>query len=206
MKEVWKPIPGYEGFYEASDKGRVRSVERIIVLKDKLGKDRPCVHKSRILKPCERTYIRSNIKPRKQVVLCVHPNKKSYDVHRIIASTFVPNPNNYDTVNHIDGDQFNNTPSNLEWISKADNNRHAFKNNLIHTQKLIAKLDPATKEILKVYPGEAEACRRIGISQGKIRTAMQNNRKLRGFYWKYIDIKDEGVTTIEPWLGFQVVE
>src|SRR5574344_417590 len=123
------------------------------------------------------------------------------DVHSIIAITFIDNPLNLDSVNYKDGNPFNNKVDNLEWLSKTDNNRHAFKNNLIHTQKLIAQLDIESGQVLKIFPGEAEACRRMGVSQGKIRRAIQNNWKLHGFYWKYID--NEGVTTIEPWKGFQ---
>lgn len=203
MQEIWKPIPGYEGYYEASTKGCIRSVDRTIILKDRLGNDRPSLYKGRILKPCSKTYERSNIKQRFQVALSIDSKLKTWDVHKLIALTFIPNPSNHDTVNHIDGDTFKNHIENLEWISKADNNRHAFRNGLVKTQKLIAQIDPNTMQIIKVYPGESEACRRMGVLQGKIRTAMQNNWKLHGFYWKYVNADDEGVTTIEPWLGIK---
>jgi len=205
MQEQWKPVPCYEGYYEASTEGKVRSVERVIVLKDRLGNPRPSVYKSKMLKPCERTYKDRNIQPRLQVVLSKDCKPKSMDVHRIIAITFIDNPLNLDSVNHKDGNPFNNKVDNLEWVSKADNNRHAFKNNLIHTQKLIAQIDVKTGEVLKVFPGESEACRRMGVSQGKIRRAIQEHWKLHGFYWKYY-VDNEGVTTIEPWKGFQAVE
>jgi hypothetical protein len=204
MKEIWRNIPGYENYYEASNTGLIRSVDRKIILKDRKGNDRPSIYKGRVLKPCKRTYSRSNIKPRLQVVLSVGSKTKSWDVHRLIAITFIPNPYNYDTVNHKDGNPFNNQIENLEWISRAENNRHAFKNGLVNTQKPVAQLDPITKEIIKVYPGESEACRRMGVLQGKIRQAMQKGYKLHGFYWKYIE--NEGVTTIEPWYGNQAVE
>ncbi len=202
MKEIWKSIPGYEGFYEASTKGRIRSVDRIIVLKDRLGNDRPSLYKGKVLSEYEKKYNRANIKGRKQVNLSMACKAKSCDVHRLIAFTFIPNPKNYDTVNHKDGNSLNNCIENLEWISKSENNRHAFKNNLIHTQRLTAQIDLNTGKILKIYPGESEACRRMGVSQGKIRVAIQNNWKLHGFGWKFID-DNEGVTTIEPWIGFK---
>lgn len=206
MQEILKPIPGFEGYYEASSNGYIKSVERKLIQKSRHGGTREVLYKSKILEPYKRKYKRSNIKERLQIVLSKNGETKSYDVHRLIAITFIENPNNYDTVNHKDGDTFNNHVENLEWVTKAENNRHAFKNNLVKTQKLIAQINPITKKVIKVYPGESEACRRMGVKQGKIRKAMQNNWKLRSFNWEYIDINDERVTTIEPWLGNQAVE
>lgn len=200
MKEIWKPIPNYEGHYEASTLGRICSVDRVVVLKDKCGKDRPCNYKSRILKPCKHTFKR-NAKPRYMVVLSKEGKTKSTDVHKIIAVTFLENGKGYDTVNHIDGNPLNNRVDNLEWTTKKENNRHAFKNNLIHTMKPVAMLDPITKEVLKVYPSEAEACRRIGVRQGKIRMSIKNGWKKHGFYWRYYNTDDEPATTIEEWYG-----
>lgn len=198
---IWKPIPGYEGHYEASNTGLIRSVDRVVVLKTKLYEDRPCSFKGRILKPYMQKYKRSNIKPRQCVALSVDGKLKTWAVHRLIALSFLPNENNYETVNHIDGDCNNNHVDNLEWSSKEENARHAFKNGLVKTQKLIAQIDPVTNKIIKVYPGESEACRQIGISQGKIGFALRNGKMKRGYWWKYVNENDEGVTTIEPWTG-----
>lgn len=199
--EIWKDIKGYEGLYEAATSGAIRSKERVIVLKDRAGKDRPCVYKSKVLKPCRRIYKNhTNTLPRLQVVLSKNGHTRSYDVHRLIAETFVDNPNGYETVNHKDGNTENNRADNLEWLPLADNIRHAFKNNLIHTMKPIAMIDPDTDEIVKVYAGESEACRRNGLRQGKIRVAMQNGWKCRGYKWRYITENDTGYT-IEEWLG-----
>lgn len=201
MNEIWKPIPNYEGYYEASTTGKVRSVERTIILKDKLGKDRPCVFKGRELKTCTRKYHSTNSMPRLQVVLSKDGVAKPIDLHRLIALTFVENKNGYETVNHIDGNPLNNSADNLEWISREENIRHAFKNNLIHTMKPVAMLNPDTREVLKVFAGEAEACRRIGVRQGKIRRSIQNKWKCHGYYWRYYDIENEPATTIEEWQG-----
>lgn len=199
--EIWRDIKGYEGMYEVSNRGVVRSKERIIVLKDKKGKDRPCTYKSKVLKPCKRMYKdHTNTMPRLQVVLSKKGHTRSYDVHRLVAETFIENPHNYETVNHKDGNTENNNVDNLEWLPLSDNIRHAFKNNLIHTMKPIAMIDTITGKILKVYAGEAEACRRNGLKQGKIRRAMQNGWKCRGYEWRYITENDKGYT-IEEWIG-----
>ena len=96
--ETWKAISGYEGIYEVSDLGRVRSL----------------VHRNRwkpgILKPLKhpRGYI--------QVGLRKDGHTKQTLVHRLVAEAFIPNPQGLDTVNHKDEDKTNNSASNLEWM------------------------------------------------------------------------------------------
>jgi hypothetical protein len=203
MREIWKPITGYEGMYEVSNTGYVRSVKRTVMLKTKNGKDRPCLFKSRILKPYCKLNDKRNILPRQQIVLSKNGKTISLFVHALVAKAFVSNPYNYETVNHKDGNPLNNNAENLEWISLADNIRHAFMYDLIHTQKPVAQIDNFTGEILKVFPGESEACRVMGISQGKIGRAIRRNGTSAGYKWQYID--SERVTTKESWKGFQRV-
>lgn len=73
MKEIWKPIPDYEGYYEASNTGKIRSVERTIVLKDRNGNPRPSIYKSRVLSPHTKTYARNG--------------KRYYDIDREGSTT-----------------------------------------------------------------------------------------------------------------------
>lgn len=199
--EEWKDIKGYEGMYEVSNSGVVRSKERIVILKDKNGKDRPCVFKSRALKPSKRRDKKHpTALPRLQIVLSKNGHTRSYDIHILVAAAFIDNPNNYETVNHKDGNPENNCANNLEWMPRADNIRHAFKNNLIHTKKPVAMIEPATGEIIKVYAGEAEACRRIGVAQGKVGRAIRQGWKCGGNNWRYITENDTDYT-IEEWIG-----
>lgn len=102
--EIFKEIKGYEGFYEISNLGRVRSIG---------------TNKIRFLKPAK------TAKGYLNVVLCINQKKVHKLVHRLVAEAFIENPNNYLTVNHKDEDKLNNCVSNLEWMNTYDNNRYS---------------------------------------------------------------------------------
>lgn len=114
--EVWKDILGYEGIYQVSNFGKVKSLKR--ATKNQHGKQEI------ILK--QRThrdgYLRVNLKKEGKM--------KVQTVHRLVASAFLDNENNLVAVNHIDGDKTNNKLSNLEWCSIGENTKHAYKKGL----------------------------------------------------------------------------
>lgn len=184
--EIWKSVKNYEGYYEVSNLGNVRSIERVVILKDKCGNDRPCIYKSKELKQSIETKERYNWKPRKYVRLSKGGNIKRFYVHRLVAETFIENKECKAEVNHKDGNPFNNNVKNLEWNTKKENIDHAFKNNLIKTQKRVAQLDKTTNEIIKIYASESEACRQMKVTQGKILRSMHRNGTCNGYRWKYI--------------------
>lgn len=107
--EIFKDIKGYEGFYEISNFGNVRSTS---------------YKGTRILKPSvtKNGYL--------NVVLCINQHKEHKLVHRLVADAFIPNPLNYKTVNHKDENKLNNCVENLEWLSTEDNNRYSNHNML----------------------------------------------------------------------------
>ena len=115
MEEIWKDIAGYEGLYQISNKGRVKSLNRLV--KD-TTRDRVQKIKGRILKYCD------NGKGYKLVYLNKNRKRKNYYVHRLVAETFIPNPRQLPEVNHKDLNKANNKISNLEWITELDNKRH----------------------------------------------------------------------------------
>ena len=112
MSEYWKDISGYEGIYQVSNKGRIKSLERKV-----WNYTKP----ERILKP--------NSKPNGylQVNLSNGGEARHAYVHRLVAQTFLPNPCGLPEVNHIDFDKTNNCVGNLEWVSDEENKRH-FRN------------------------------------------------------------------------------
>lgn len=112
MKEKWKPIKGYEEKYEVSNLGRVRNV-----LKNKIKNTR--LNNGYVIVDLYKGGIR-----------------KTYLVHRLVAIAFIPNPNNYNEVNHISGIKNCNCSKNLEWCNRSMNMIHAYKMGLCHKKKV----------------------------------------------------------------------
>lgn len=119
--ENWKPIPGYEGYYEASDYGRVRSVERIVASSCRNGGQRFRPAKVLRLKRRSNGYLSVSLS-RDGVI-------KDALVHRLVAETFLGKPtSDQKVVNHLNLNKTDNRVLNLEWCSQGDNNRHSRAN------------------------------------------------------------------------------
>lgn len=122
MKEIWKDIPGYEGLYQASSLGRIKTVEGKVTSNRRYSKR---VWKSRIMKGRGDNYSTG-----RRVSLWKDGKVKDFLVARLVAITFLGEPLQGYTVNHKDGNRMNNQIDNLEWLSRGDNIRHAFDNGL----------------------------------------------------------------------------
>lgn len=122
------PIHNYEGLYEVSDLGRIRSVDRIVVGKDGVSYPR----KGRVLRPCPNKNVEYLT-----VGLWQDNVGKTYYVHRLVAQAHIPNPHNLPEVNHINGVRLSNHKSNLEWVTRVGNAQHAVDTGLrVYTTKL----------------------------------------------------------------------
>lgn len=122
MNEIWKDIIGYEGLYQVSNLGKVRSIQRTIRYNG-IGKGGGTYSYPSIeLKKCLNTvgYY--------QVSLSVNNHRKRYMIHRLVAAAFCTHPIGKDYVNHIDGNYLNNRADNLEWVSSVENTHHAIVN------------------------------------------------------------------------------
>ena len=106
QKEIWKPVPGYEGKYEVSNLGRIKGLSRKIICKG--GWEYPI--KERIMKP----YMRGRY-------LCVKFSAKTYSVHHLVALAFIPNPENKPEIDHINCNRFDNRIENLRWVTRLEN-------------------------------------------------------------------------------------
>lgn len=118
MIEEWRPIEGYEGLYEVSSYGRVRSLDRYV---------RTCyeaykLQKGKILSPAKDKF--GYLK----VVLNCNGKHKTINVHRLVAEAFIPNPDNFPQVNHRDEDKTNNIVDNLEWCDAKYNISYGSRN------------------------------------------------------------------------------
>lgn len=121
--ERWRDIPGYEGAYQASDRGRIRSLERTVRRAD----ERCNRLRSRVLKPYP-----GRTSPYMQVQLCRCGTPRNFMVHRLVAMTFLAAWDPALEVNHRDGDKLNNRLENLEMCTRQENFRHAVEHRLKH--------------------------------------------------------------------------
>lgn len=153
-KEIWKDIPEFEGLYQVSNLGRVKSLKRTIITSN--GKK--VTYKPKYLSILEhyKGYLYTRIQYKN--------NQKSFYIHRLVAQAFIPNPNNLPEVNHIDGDKTNNCVENLEWCNDTENKEHAKNNNLLAVGKNCCRKmtkedvinvrsikDKTIKELAKMY-------------------------------------------------------
>ena len=187
--EIWKPIKEFEGIYEVSNTGKIRSLTR----KVKMGRGYR-IFEATILKPQidKDGYFKVN--------LSKNGKKKRFFVHRLVAEAFIENPNNFPVVNHKDGNKQNNHVDNLEWTTISENTKHAFRINLRKphcggTSKKVAKVDPSSNKIIEIYGSIKDAARKNNISDSCISDCAKGRLKTsRKFKWVFIS---EGVTTNE---------
>ena len=119
--EIWKDVKNYEGVYQVSNLGRIRSLKRTI-----RANNNPYIKNGRVLKTWNfNGYLCAN--------LCLNGADNKVKVHRIVAEAFIDNPKNKKEVNHINGIRIDNRVENLEWCSHKENIQHAFKTGLRKT-------------------------------------------------------------------------
>lgn len=173
--EIWKPIIGYEGLYEVSDQGSVRS-----------------------LRYNNTNEIRKLVLRRRQngymcVTLCKNNIKKFPSVHRIVARHFVPNPHEKPQVNHLNEDKTDNRAANLAWCTSEENNNYGAHNSRISaamtngkTSKAIFAIEPLEDTVTHYFPSVHEAARQGFCRRSIGRSLSSNGERLSGglrWYW-----------------------
>lgn len=187
--ENWKPIPGYEGIYEASDCGRIRTAEGKTTSSALYPVRR---WKQRVLKT--KMLARKNGKHSDlRVNLWKDGKEKTYLVARLVAMAWCPGYAEGLTVNHKDGNPLNNVPENLEWISLKANIQHAFNTGIATNQRPIKLVAPGGKIV--PFRSLAEASRCLGRSHGYLSRQVSNNKGICDAIGNVYEIMRQGGTS-----------
>ena len=175
--EIWKDIKDYEGLYQCSSLGKVRSLDRYV--EEHSGKKQ--FRKGQIIKP------KLNKNGYLQLALNKNAKRKMKYVHILVAETFLENNEKLKTVNHKDGNKLNNNIDNLEWSSYSENNQHAY--NELHRPAAREGAKPKVVYIIDTYNNSVqqfnsitEATENIGLSHTQINRYIHSNKKWKGRY------------------------
>lgn len=171
MKEIWKDIPGYEGLYQVSNMGRVKSLNfnrsglpRILKTKNRQGYPR--------------------------VILWKSGKRHEVCVHRLVAQAFIPNPENKPFVNHKDGNRRNNHVDNLEWCTAQENAIHSVTV-LGNNPNKWSSTPVMCAETGEVWPTQVAAAESLGASQGDVgRAARLNCHTVKGKHIFFVTDKE----------------
>lgn len=183
-QEAWKDIEGYEGFYQVSNFGRVKSLARTTPRNYTIP---------------ER--IKSNDKhPFGYPIVDLYKNnvRRKFRIHRLVAVAFMPNPENKREVNHIDNDPTNCRVDNLEWATPSENCKHSYKTGFSYMKVLnkrkgaemynarpVIQMDMNEVQI-KIWSCISDAARFVGGATGDICAAINGRQKSsKGYKWKY---------------------
>lgn len=187
MREEWRDITGYEGFYQVSNMGKVRSLDRTFLRSD----GTTATYKSRVLKPAGRPYL--------HVYLSKNNVHNMMRVHRLVAEAFVPNPENLKCVDHIDCNKTNNRSDNLRWCNHLQNMQYAQENGLLAGNFHYELLSDETKLAMKAprmvsivrddgteYDCVEDAAKEMGVTHGAISHVLRGLTKTcKGYSFKY---------------------
>ena len=176
LDEVWKDINNYEGLYQISNLGNVKSLDRKVKRKNHYKTVKGIMLKKTI--DATGYYV---------VNICKCGKSAKKNIHRLVAETFIPNPKNYPIINHKDENKLNNCINNIEWCSYKYNNNYGTlkQRQRIIKGKKIKQYDLSNK-FIKVWNSSAEVQRTLNICQTNIiKCCLGKRNKAGGFIWKY---------------------
>ena len=178
MEEIWKDIPNYENLYQVSNIGNIRT--------------------KKTLKNRRIAYTHGY----PSIILRKNNKYRNLTIHRLVAQAFIPNPNNYNVVNHINGDKTDNRIENLEWCTHKHNTQEAYRLGLmnisekhieqmrnlgIKSGKKVAQKD-LQGNVIQIFRSGNQASIQTNISQGLISQCCNKKIKMAGGYlWEYLE-------------------
>ena len=191
MEEIWKDIKGYEGLYQVSNLGRVKSLSKLI-----WNGKAYYISKEKILslKPSEKGYVK--------IALWKNREKEYFLVHRLVAEAFIPNPNNLPEVNHIIDDfehRSDNRVENLEWCTREYNNNYGNRNKK-HSENIKRYKNPKAKKVKCITTNEIFNCMKdaeekynvayqsiSSCCKGKLKSAGKHPITKEKLVWQYVE-------------------
>lgn len=197
MEEIWRDINGYEGLYQVSNLGRVKSLERFIKTRKNKNGMNGYIHKQESIRIPTKDY-----KGYLRLSLCKEGKLKPFRVHRLVAEAFIPNPNNLPQVNHKDENKENNCITNLEWCTNEYNHNYGTRNKRVAEKQkgrkipfeqiknkiAVLQINKDTNEVIRKYDSikEAQICCGVKTHYSHIGECCKGERKTAyGFKWRY---------------------
>ena len=183
MNEIWKDIEGYEGIYQVSNFGVVKSLGRYV---ENSGTINGLYHvKEKFLIPTANKKRHDYF----TIMLCKNGKQKRVRLNRLVAQAFIPNPDNKPEVNHIDGEKSNNRADNLEWVTSKENKEHAWANNLCSAEHRKAPIK--CNETGICYESVASASKLIPCDRRGIFRVLKGEKKsIKNLTFSYITKKE----------------
>ena len=180
MEEIWKDIPEYEGYYQVSNMGRVKCLDRVVYRG--VNKNGTPIY--------QRVYSRVlslHVTRTGYYSIMLHKDGKTrrFLVHRLVAQAFIPNPNGRPEINHKDGNRKNPVADNLEWCNRSEN--------ILHASRVLHTLTYHGKAVRCVETGEEfssikEAAKHYGVADTNLGNSIRGKGQKRcaGYHWKFI--------------------
>lgn len=182
MDEIWKDIEGYEGLYQVSNMGRVKSLERTRNM-NLPGHKKPAPVPERILKFGEsHGYL--------AVTLAKGGVNRKIRVHKLVALAFIPNPDRKPDINHKDGNKHNNAVENFEWVTAKENQQHALATGLRRGENRRKIVNKYSRDgaFIRSWSGYVEIEQVLGFSRQMICHCCKGRTPTAfGFVWRHAD-------------------
>lgn len=191
QQEIWKDIPGYSGFYQVSNFGRIKGLSRIVK-----NKDSQKVIESKIKNPQL-----NKINGRLIISLSKDGIKRTYFIHRLVAMAFIPNPDNLPQINHKDENPKNNNADNLEWCTAYYNVHYGncIRKRAKLKSKAIYQIDRIKHKIINRFDSLTQAQKITGIDKRLIsKVICGKNQTAGGYIWELVISEDKFKSRRKP--------